>query len=270
MVRSLPRRLGALARAHRRATAVAAIAGGVTLAFGAGALAMRADAPEKVEVETVGKSKPSVSTTKATTTVAPTTTATTAAPPTTAAPVTEPVPSTDPPPPPPPPVPTYTFEAPGAGTMTVEYEHGVLTVVATHAFDGWAAEVHTGSGTEYVKTIFRQGNVVKWVKAWAKDGQVVPETGEWTECDTTAPPSTATYENPGVGAITVTWNGQAFTLDAVTPAAGWAAVSQEVTGDFVKVLFEPASESTALTGDGGSQKWIKVKIHDCQIVHVIG
>lgn len=265
----LPRHLAALARTHRRATVAATIAGAVVCAFGAGAVAMRGDGGGgTVEVETVSRREPEVpksSTTKPATksTTAPATT-TTAAPATT--PPTDTTPETDPPAPEPAPAPTYTFEAPGAGTITVTYANGVLNVVATQAYAGWVAEVHTATGTEYVKVKFRSGNVVKWVKARVHDGEVVAETGEWTECDTAPDPVTATYEHSGVGSITVTWNGNAFTLDAVTPTSGWAVSHQEVTSDFVKVFFVPASSTTAMTGDGGS-RWIKVKIHDCRIEH---
>lgn len=269
-----PRHLAALARTHRRATVAATIAGALVCVFGAGAFAMRGDGGGgTVEVETVGRPEPDVpkssttkSTTKTTTTTAPATT-TTAAPTTT--PATEATPETDPPSPAPAPVATYTFEAPGAGTITVTYANGVLNVVATQAYAGWVAQVHTATGTEYVKVTFRNGNVVKWVKARVRDGEVVAETGEWTECETAPDPVTATYEHPGVGSITVTWNGHAFSLDAVTPASGWAVSHQEVTSDFVKVFFAPTSSTSAMTGDGGS-RWIKVKIHDCRIEHLNG
>ncbi|MDZ4827770.1 MAG: hypothetical protein SGJ13_15100, partial [Actinomycetota bacterium] len=160
------------------------------------------------------------------------------------------------------------FEAPGAGTMTVKLEGGVMTVVATQAVDGWTAETHTATGTEYVKVIFRQGSTVKYVKARLKNGEVTAENGEWTECDTTPGAGTASYELGGVGAITVTWNGSAFTLDAATPAAGWVVASQEAPGDYVRVYFSPApAEPTALTEGGhDDHKFIKVKIQDCQIV----
>jgi len=263
----------ALTAVQRRAL----LAGGVVVlttgAFTAGALAMRGGDPGRaeVDVETVGAALES------TTTVGDTTT--TAAPATTTVPETT---TTSPPPPPPEttttkpkPVPappassTYTFEAPGAGTMTVKLEGGVLTVVGVTPYAGWTPETHTATGTDYVKVVFRQGNVVKWVKARLKNGEVKPETGEWTECTTTPPAGTATYELAGVGSITVTWNGASFTLDAVAPAAGWAVVAQETPGDYVRVYFGPTAGPTAQTDGGGDgTRWIKVKIHECQVQHV--
>jgi len=265
----------ALSTVQRRALLTGGVVVMTTGAFAAGALAMRGDDPgrSQVDVETVGAALASSTTVVETTTVPKTTTVpqttTTSPPPSPTTTTKAKPPAPPPPPPPPPPQTTYTFEAPGAGTMTVKLEGGVLTVVAVTPLAGWAPETLTGSGAEYVKVVFRQGNVVKWVKARLTDGEVKPETGEWTECDTSPPAGTATYELPGVGSVTVTWNGTAFTLDAATPEAGWAVVSQETPGDYVRVSFGPASEPSAQTGgDGDGTRWIKVKILECQIEYV--
>jgi hypothetical protein len=201
-----------------------------------------------------------------TTTAAPTPTAAAAPPTTPAAP-----PTTAPPPPPPttapppPPAPLYTFEAPGAGAMVVVFERGVLTVAAVRPAPGWVGEVHTATGTEYVKTVFTSGNVVRWVKAWNQHGSVVPETGEWTECASAPPAGSATYQYPGVGTIGVAWDGATFSLTKVAPAAGWSVMSEETPGDYVRVTFMPASG-----GGHGDHHWIKVKVHECQIVSFTG
>ena len=262
---------------HRREVLGAAITATVVLSFAAGAVAMRNDSttPE-VNVETIGAAQPETTTVAPTTstTTTTTTTPTTTLPPTTTT-VAPPPPTTAKPVPPPPPVTNlFTFEAPGAGTMTVKLEGNVLTVTATNAYAGWTAEVHTATSSEYVKTIFRQGNVVKYVKAFLKKGTVTPETGGWTECSGTPAPTTATYAYDGVGAITVTWNGTAFTLDATTPADGWSVVDQETPGDYVRVYFAPVVTEVQPQTDGNHEhddhRWIKVKIHDCQIAHVTG
>jgi hypothetical protein len=191
--------------------------------------------------------------------MAPTTLPPTTVPATTAPPTTKPKP---------PAAPTYTFEAPGAGTMTVKLENGMLSIIATNAYAGWTAEIHTDKSAEYVKTMFRQGNVVKWVKARLKNGTVTPETGEWTECNTTPGPGTNTYELSGVASMTVTWNGSAFTLDAVTPVDGWVVAKQETPGDYVRVYFAPATPTSEVApqthGDDGT-RWMKVKIENCEI-----
>lgn len=263
--------------AHRRALIGGGVVAVATVAFAAGAFAGLGDNGDgdtsKVQVENVNAAL------DATTTLAPTTT-TTAAPETTTVPTTTlpppppppPPTTTKPPPPPPPASSTYTFEAPGAGSMTVKLENGVLSVVAVNPVDGWAPETHTASGSEFVKVIFRQGTTVKWVKARLKNGAVTPETGEWTECNTTPPPGTATYELPGIGSVTVTWNGTAFTLDATQPSDGWTVAATEAPGDYVRVYFAPVvSEPTAMTGgEQGAQPWIKVKIQDCQITQLTG
>jgi hypothetical protein len=260
----------ALSGAQRRLAFGGAVVAAVTVAFTAGALAKLGSDEPAVKVETVSATRDSTTTTKArddakdapktTTTAEPTTTTTVPPPP-------ETTPPTEPPPPPAPP--TYTFEVPGAGTVTVQLDGGVLTVVGVQPFDGWAPETHTGTGTEYVKVLFRHEHVVRWIKVWLQEGQPVPETGEWTECTTTPPATTATYEHPGVGAITVTWNGAAFALDAVTPADGWVVASQEVQADYVRVHFAP--EASTETGDeGDGTKWIKVKIHECEIAYFTG
>ncbi|MGQ0825506.1 MAG: hypothetical protein ACT4OX_10870 [Actinomycetota bacterium] len=272
----VPARWRTLYVAHRRAMLAAGVVGVVTCSFAAGAVAMRGDGdgPSEVQVENVGAAQ------AVTTTAAPTTTmasATTVAPTTTAAPTTvapaPPITEAPKPVPAPAPTNTYTFEAPGAGTMIVKLENGVLTITGTHAVDGWVAEIHTASGTEYVKTIFRQDNVVRWVKARLKNGTVTGENGEWIECNTTPPPGTATYELGGVGAITVTWTGTAFTLDAVTPFAGWTVASEEAQGDYVRVYFAPVVAEPGTQTDGhedGDHKWIKVKIHECEITQHTG
>lgn len=266
----------AVAQAHRRAVIAAGIVGVVTCSFAAGALATRGGGDtSRVEVENVGNAADETTTTAAaTTTEAPTTTTTVAPTTTTEAPTTTAPPITTPPTTKPKPVaaPTYTFEAPGAGTMTVKLENGVLSIAGTHANEGWTAEIHTATGTEYVKTMFRHESTVKWVKARLKNGVVTPEIGEWTECDTTPDPSTAVYELGGVGALTVTWNGSAFTLDAVTPFDGWTVSDQEASGEYVRVFFAPASAEPAVANDGkhDGTKWIKVKIDNCQIVQFTG
>ena len=265
-----------LMHAHRRAMTTAAVVGVVTVSFGAGALAMKgtndAGSDSSVKVENIGNTALATTTTEApttTTTEAPTTTTavapTTTVPPTTAPPTTAP-PTTKPKPPA---APTYTFEAPGAGTMTVKLENGMLSIVGTNAYPGWTAEIHTDKGTEYVKTVFRQGNVVKYVKARLKNGTVVPETGEWTECNTTPAPGTNTFELSGVGSMSVSWNGSSFTLDAVTPAAGWVVANQETPGNYVRVYFAPAPPASEVGGQTGGgddgSRWMKVKIENCEI-----
>jgi hypothetical protein len=271
--------LKSLVRAHRRAAVSAAIVGGVVCTFAAGAVAMRGEFPGKarkpeVKLEHVSDrepvttvSEPKTTTTKkkppktTTTKTEPSTTTTTEAPP-------------PPPPPPPPPYETFTFEAPGAGTMTVKLEWGVLTVIGYQPFEGWTAEVYKDSGTDFVKVMFRQGNVVKWVKAWLKEGTVVPETGGWTECTTVPEPVTETYEVPGAGTVRVAWDGQKFTVVKVTPLEGWTVAYQDAPGSYVYVAFAPVVEGEASVqtdgGGGDGKRWIKVKIHDCEIVTVVG
>lgn len=265
-VRSRP-----LRQVPRRTLVATGIVAVVTVAFAAGALASRGGGEPRVKVETVGSSK------ETTTSVAPA--PTTAEPATTAPPAPEPVadtappvpepttkPTTKPTAPPAPPAATYTFEAPGAGTITVRLDGGVLTITAVQAYDGWTGETHKGSGTDHVKATFRRDDVVKWVKAYVKNGEVKSEHGEWTECSGAPAPTTATYELAGVGSVTVTWTGTAFTLDAVNTAEGWTVSGQDAPGDYVKVHFAPTEG--VQSGDAGT--WIKVKIHDCRITQFTG
>jgi hypothetical protein len=66
---------------------------------------------------------------------------------------------------------------------------------------------------------------------------------------------TQSYSSAG-GAITVTWNGSAFSLDAVSPAPGFVAEIDDGGGDRVRVEFEAEGD-----GSGHSPR-IEVRVND--------
>lgn len=63
-----------------------------------------------------------------------------------------------------------------------------------------------------------------------------------TQVDAGPAPFTRTYSSTG-GSITVSWNGSALSLDAVTPAAGYTAEVEDQSADRVRVRFEGAGDS---------------------------
>ena len=63
-----------------------------------------------------------------------------------------------------------------------------------------------------------------------------------TEAEGGPAPFTRTYSSAG-GSITVSWNGSALSLDAVTPAEGYSAEIEDQRADRVRVRFEGAGDS---------------------------
>lgn len=74
-----------------------------------------------------------------------------------------------------------------------------------------------------------------------------------TQVDAGPAPFTRTYSSTG-GSITVSWNGSALSLDAVTPAAGYTAEVEDQSADRVRVRFE---------GDGDSR--IEIRVEDGEV-----
>jgi hypothetical protein len=68
-------------------------------------------------------------------------------------------------------------------------------------------------------------------------------------------PFTQSYSSAG-GSITVTWNGSSLSLDAISPAPGFAAEIEDAGGSRVRVDFEGNG------GSGGDDARIEVRIED--------